>query len=83
MGLGRRAAAELAQFPIEQLEHLKDLHRCRSIEVSGWFVGQDQLWIGDDRAGNSYSLLLAARQFLGLVPGAIVEADDFKRGLDA
>ena len=45
---------------VEFLEKLHDLLRLAGVEVAGRFVGQDELWLGDDRARDRDELLLAA-----------------------
>ena len=48
--------------PVERFEQM-DQPRCHlRIDIAGRFVGDEQIGLGDDRAGNRNALLLAARQ---------------------
>ena len=47
----------------------------RRVEVTRRLVGQQQLWPGDEGAGDRHALLLAAGQLPGIMSQALVEAD--------
>ena len=55
------------------------------IQVSGWLIGQNQIWVIGHGPGDSHALLLTARQFVGLVMQAVAEAHQrqFVRGLSS
>ena len=42
-----------------------------TVQVSRRLVGKENFWIADQGAGNSYTLLLPARQFTGRMPPAV------------
>ena len=46
-----------------------------AVEVPGRFVGEQQLWSGDEGAGDRHALLLAARQLAGIMGQTVIEAD--------
>src|SRR5271165_6820525 len=45
------------------------------VEISCWFVGEQQFRFGYKGAGDSHALLLASRELPGIVGYAMVEAD--------
>ena len=53
------------------------------VEVAGRLVGEDQLGIGDERAGDRDALLLAARKLARTMPGAVGDADLVHHLVDA
>src|SRR5258707_2643606 len=50
---------------VEALEELHDLVALRGVQVAGRLVGEDELGILDDRAGDAHELLLAAGKLVG------------------
>ena len=50
---------------VELAEELHDLVAGLRVEVAGGLVGQDQLRVVDQRAGDGHALLLAAGQLVG------------------
>ena len=55
----------------EQIHHLLAVLR---VEVTRRFVGEDELGVGDDGAGDGHTLLLAARQLLWEVLGTVFDS---------
>ena len=45
---------------IQGIEEFENLRRGLSIERARWFVGQQEVWVIDERASDGHSLLLAA-----------------------
>src|SRR5690606_35555820 len=45
---------------VQLLEELHDLASLVGVEIAGWLVGEDELWIGNQGAGDADELLLAA-----------------------
>src|SRR5688572_33088053 len=72
----------LAEVAVEQLQDREDLVGGGAVEVAGRLVGEQELWIRDDRAGDRDALLLAARHLARAVLHAVAEADARERGLD-
>ena len=64
---------------VELLEDRQDVPRRRGVEVSGRLVREDQLGVGDERAGDGDALLLAAGELVGGVVDAVVEPDHPQR----
>src|SRR5690349_4015915 len=52
---------------VEALENTHDFHARFTIQVSGWFVRQDNSRVVYQGTGNRYALLLTARKLFGLV----------------
>jgi hypothetical protein len=52
----------LAEFFIQAREQGEDILGGCGVQVAGGFVGEDQVGIGYDGAGDGYTLLLAARE---------------------
>src|SRR6266849_1891956 len=50
---------------VEALEELHDFIALRGVQVAGGLVGEDELGILDDRAGDAHELLLAAGKLVG------------------
>jgi hypothetical protein len=46
-----------------------------AVEISRGLIGQQKLGAGDERAGQSYTLLLAAGKFAGAVMGARLKSN--------
>src|SRR5712675_1266811 len=49
------------------------------VEVTGGFVGENQLWLVDQRACDGYALLLSAGKLRGKMSQAIAQADSLQR----
>ena len=64
-----------AGLAIERGQQVHDVAAGRRVEVAGRLVGKDHLRIGDDRPRDGDALLLAAGKFVGVVAGAVGEAD--------
>src|SRR6266478_671039 len=69
----------LTGFAVERLEQRQDFVRGRGIEVAGRLIGDEQCWVGHQRAGDGDALLLAARQLPGQVTHPVAESDEFER----
>ena len=70
------------RFPvlaIERLEQAKNLVAGFAVEIAGRLIAQQERSIGDDRAGDTDSLLFTAGKLARKVGGAVGEADDIKR----
>src|SRR5262245_42390608 len=63
---------------VQALEDAHDLLRGAGIQVAGRLVGQDQLRVVDERAGDRDALLLSARELARVVVPAVREADDLE-----
>jgi hypothetical protein len=72
-----------ATFPPHGLKQANDLVSRVLVEVAGRFVGQQDLGLLDQGAGDGDPLLLAAGQLAGDVPQPVPEADGLQgdRGL--
>ena len=55
------------------------VHGALRVEVAGRLVGDEQVRVGDDGARDRDALLLAARQLLRAVAGAMRQADGAER----
>src|SRR5690606_25759030 len=55
-----------------------DFHGGITVESAGWFVGKDNLGVGNQCPGNGYALLLTSRKFAGHMQFAIGQADAFE-----
>ncbi len=62
--------------PVERSEKFHDLIARGRVEVSGRFIGQDDLWIVDECPGHGDSLLLTAGEFRRPVMQAVFEPDE-------
>ena len=60
-------------FGVQLLEQLHDFFGLAGVQVAGRLVGQDQFWLGDDRARDADQLLLAAGKLARI---EILFADD-------
>src|SRR5262245_14251645 len=60
-------------LPVEVAEEAHDIGGGFTIERPGRLIGQQQLWIVDERARNGNPLLLAARELLGMMREAVTE----------
>ena len=54
-------------------KQLKSALRIVGVEVSGWFIGQDDLWIVGQGARNRHSLLFAAGKVTALAAKFIAQ----------
>ena len=68
--------ALLAVEPLEDVHHLDARAR---IEVAGRLVGQQQLRVVHERAGNRHALLLAAGQLVRMMAEPFAQADGAQR----
>ena len=50
---------------VEAFEHLHDLGRGHAVEVTGGLVGQDDVGVVDQAAGDRHALLLTAGELVG------------------
>ena len=84
VGVGRRVGHhdDGRAFLVELAEHAHDLLAVRGVEVAGRLVGQDQLGLADQGAGDGDALLLAARQLRRPMLGAVRDADLVEHSLD-
>ena len=64
------------------LEHLHHFLAMLGVEVAGRLVGEDQLGVADQGAGDGDALLLAARQLARPMLGAVGDADLVHHRLD-
>lgn len=58
---------------IEIKQHLFYLGTSNTIEVAGWFVGEDNIWLCDERTSNTDTLFLAATEIFGSILSLIGE----------
>src|SRR5512145_2572368 len=72
-----------AVLAVETLEQLHDLDARPAVEVARGLVGENDLGVVDERAGDGHPLLLASRELARRVVGAGTEADliEQSRGL--
>ena len=70
-------------FLVELAEHPHHLLAVGGVEVAGRLVGEDQLGLADQRAGDGDALLLATRQLGRAVLGAVGDADLVEHLVDA
>ena len=63
---------------VEFLEHAHDLDGGPAVEVAGRLVGEEDRGVVDERAGDGDALLLAAGELVGIMVGAVRQADDFE-----
>src|SRR5216684_5139902 len=67
---------------VDLIEQIHDLARHERVEVSGRLVGQDQLRVRRQNAGDGYPLLLTARHLRRQMMQPRGEADHLRRLLD-
>ena len=65
-----------AAFIVEPFEQRQDLLGGHAIQVAGRFVGQDEVRVIHQAAGNGHPLLLTAGELRGAMPQAILEPDE-------
>lgn len=66
------------EVAVEFAEEFHDVVRGLFVEVAGGFVGNDEVGVHGDGAGNGNALLLSARELVGRVFGAVGKPDDGK-----
>ena len=64
---------------VQFLEHAHDFDAGLAVEVAGRLVGEQQRRLVHQRAGDGDALLLAAGKLVGMMVGALAEADQFER----
>ena len=64
-----------APLDVQPLKKPHDLDAGAGVEIAGRLVGQEDRWIRDQRARDGDALLLPARQLIGVVVGAVAQAD--------
>src|SRR5260370_39639864 len=64
------------------MDQLHDFIGAVAVEVAGGLVAEEKGWVGDDGAGDGYTLLLSAGELARIVVHAVGEADDAERGFD-
>src|SRR5947207_3761310 len=69
------------QLTVESRKYLQNLFAGTRVEVSGWFVRQNQVRIRDDRARDRDALFLTAGQLPRLMMHAVFQTDQVKCGL--
>jgi hypothetical protein len=62
--------------PIDVHQELHDLPADERVEVSGWLIGNEQLWIANNGACDSGALLFAAREFRRVAIGETRQANN-------
>jgi len=62
-------------LPVQLLEDAHHFNAGFRVEVPGGFVCQENRRLVDERSGNGHALLLTAGQLVGMVIGAILQAD--------
>src|SRR5262245_32095432 len=68
-----------AAFRVEALEDAHHLDARARVEVARGFIGQQQRWLVDERAGDGHALLLSARELIRVVIQPAAESDGFER----
>src|SRR6266403_1792635 len=64
------------------MDQLHDFIGAFAVQVAGGLVAEEKGWVGDDGAGDGYTLLLSAGELARIVVHAVGEADDAERGFD-
>ena len=54
-------------FVMDLFKFFHDEGRGARVEIAGWLVGEDNLGLVDESAGDSGALLLAARELVGVI----------------
>ena len=72
----------LVEFIIEPVHQVEDFVAGLRIEVTGWFVGNDQRWICRDRTGDGHALFLSTRKLARVVVHSIGQANDLESCFD-
>ena len=73
----------LLVLAVELLQQGENFIRRGAVQIAGRLVAEQEWGIGDDGAGDADALLLAAGHFARLVAGAVLEAHNLQRDLDA
>src|ERR1700733_2237136 len=60
---------------MEPRDQIKNRIRGLAIKVTGWLIGQQDFGLGDERAGQSYTLLFASGKFAGAVMRTLFESN--------
>jgi hypothetical protein len=68
------------ELAIQALKKFEDVFGALGVEVAGRFVGEDEVGVGDDGAGDGDALFLAAGELAGEVVHAVFEANEFEGG---
>ena len=68
-----------ALLAVEPLKDFHDFDRRARIEVAGWFIGQDDRGLIDQRAGDGHTLLLTAGELIGMAGFAARQPDAGER----
>src|SRR6185295_11592579 len=69
-------------FGIESRKYVQNLFTGTRVEVSGRFVCQNQIRIGNDRARDRDTLFLTTRELPWLVVHAVTQADEIERSFN-
>jgi hypothetical protein len=64
-------------------EQVEDFAPGGRVEVAGGFVSKDELWLGDEGAGDGGALHLAAGELTGQMVRAVAEPDSVEEVADA
>ena len=65
----------LTEFANSAPHEVENFRTGFGVEVAGWFIGENDLWLRSECAGHSNTLLLATRQLAGPVLQAAFELD--------
>jgi hypothetical protein len=72
-----------ATFCMKFFKEAQHIIRRDGIEISCWFISEDQCWMGDKSSGNGDALLLTARKLARPMPCAIGQTNSFQCQLSA
>ena len=64
-----------AALVVQPVEELQDLGRGREVEVAGGLVDEQHFGVADERPGDGHALHLAAGELIGVMVGAVGQAD--------
>src|SRR5579859_7023320 len=70
----------LAEIPIQSLHQVEDFVGTLGIQITRGLVGDEDLWIGHNGAGDGHALLLASGQLPGIVLSSVRQTHDTQRG---
>src|ERR1043166_4908064 len=70
----------LAMLAIERLKQIQNLVAGFAVQIARGFVAEQQSRVGDNRARDAHSLLLAPGELAGIMSCAMGQADDAQRG---
>ena len=68
----------LMRFMVESVHQFKDFFSRNPVQVSGWFIGNQDRRVGDDGAGDRNPLLLSPGELTGIVIHSTREVDNLK-----